>query len=84
MEGRQILDLVIIANEVINSRLRSFESGVICVLDIKKVYDHINYCFFACSHKKIGFGFKFVRWMKWCTSTTHFSLLVNGTPCEFF
>lgn len=58
MEGRQILDLVIIANEVINSRLRSFESGVICVLDIKKVYDHINYGFFACSHKKNWFWFQ--------------------------
>ena len=42
VEGRQILDTALIANEVINSLLKWDESGVLCKLDLEKAYDHIN------------------------------------------
>ena len=42
MEGRQILDAILIANEVIDLMLKSNRSGVLCKLDIEKMYDHVN------------------------------------------
>ena len=39
---RQILDAVLIANEAIDSMLRSNSTGVLCKLDIEKAYDHVS------------------------------------------
>ena len=45
MEGRQILDVVLVANEVTNSILKSNEGAVMCKLDIEKAYDHVEWSF---------------------------------------
>ena len=42
VEGRQILDAVLVTNEAIDSRKRSVGTGLVCKLDIEKVYDHVN------------------------------------------
>ena len=42
VEGRQILDAVLIANEAIDAMLRSNRVGVLCKLDIEKAYDHVS------------------------------------------
>ena len=38
VEGRQILDAILIANE---ARLKSNQGGMLCKLDIEKAYDHV-------------------------------------------
>ena len=58
VEGRQILDAALIANEVINSLLKRKESGVLCKLDLDKAYDCINWDFLLSVMQKMGFGEK--------------------------
>ena len=43
VEGRQILDASLIANEVIDSMQKRKERGILCKLNIEKAYDQINW-----------------------------------------
>jgi hypothetical protein len=42
IQGKQIRDSVLIANECLNSRLKSRLPRVLCKLDVEKAYDHVN------------------------------------------
>ena len=70
MEGKQILDAVLIANEAIDSVLKNNENGILCKLDIEKAYDSVDLSFLLTVMQKMGFGKKWIRWIKWCISTT--------------
>ena len=84
MEGRQILDASLVANEAIDSILKSNRCGLVCKLDIEKVYDHVNLDFLFCVLRKMAFGDKWIGWIRWCISTASFSILINGSPTGFF
>ena len=84
VEDRQILDAMLIANEVMDSRLKSNEGGVLFKLDIEKVYDHVNWKLLFAVLRKMGFGERWIKWVGWCISTAKFYVLVNGSPSGFF
>ena len=45
VEERQILDVVLIANELVDEKRRSKEEGVVFKINIEKVYDHVDWGF---------------------------------------
>ena len=51
---------------------------------MEKAYDHINWSFLLKVLQNMGFGIKWVKWIRWCISTPSFSVLVNGSSTGFF
>ncbi|RVX15029.1 LINE-1 retrotransposable element ORF2 protein [Vitis vinifera] len=41
VQGRQILDAILIANEIVDEKRRSGEEGVVLKIDFEKAYDHV-------------------------------------------
>jgi hypothetical protein len=57
VKGRQILDLVLIANKCLDSHINSGEPRVLCKPDMEKAYDHINWKLLYLL-RRCGFGEK--------------------------
>ena len=67
--GRQIMDAVLIANETIDSRVSQKKPGILCKLDVEKAYDHVNWDFILSMRRQMGFGSRWIGWIKFCIST---------------
>jgi hypothetical protein len=55
IRGRQILGPILITNECLGSRLGFGKPGVICKMDLKKAYDHVNCDFLLYMLRRCGF-----------------------------
>ena len=84
VEGRQIMDTILIVNKAIDSILKSNRGAILCKLDIEKAYDHVDWSFLLSVLGKMRFGGRWCSWIKWCLSTVSFSVLVNGSLTGFF
>lgn len=84
MAGRQIPDGMLIANELIDSRKRPENEGVIFNIDMVKAYDHMECSFVDYMLFQFGFEETWQKWIHECISTTSFSVLFNGLPSKLF
>ena len=64
IQGRQILDVVLIISEALDSRLKDNTSGLLLKMDIEKAFDHVNWDFLMVVMFKMGFGHRWINWMK--------------------
>ena len=58
VQGRQILNVVLIASEALDSRLKDNTSGLLLKMDIEKAFDHVNWDFLMDVMSKMRFGHK--------------------------
>jgi len=84
LKGRQIMDASLLANELVDSRVKQKIPGILCKLDIEKAYNHVNWNFLLKVREDMGFGRKWINWIRFCISSLKFSLIINGNTEGFF
>ena len=72
------MDVVLIANEIVDEKRRSGEEGVVFKIDFEKAYDHVDWDFLDNVLERKGFSPRWRTWMKGCLSSVSFTILVNG------
>jgi hypothetical protein len=80
VEGRQIMDSVILAHEVIHSLKSTKTPGMLIKLDLSKAFDRASWQYLRAILNSFGFDQHWVNWILNLTSSAFFSILVNGVP----
>jgi len=84
VEGRQILDGALIANEVVQWLKKRKKSGVLLKLDFQKAYDTVDWDSLVLVLKEMGFERRWRDWIQQCVSSASISILINGAPSKPF
>ncbi|XP_009335445.1 uncharacterized protein LOC103928158 [Pyrus x bretschneideri] len=80
VKGRQILDAVLIANELVEEVRQKKEEGLMFKIDFEKAYDHVEWRFLDEILQRKGFGNRWRKWVQGCQNSANFSILINGRP----
>ncbi|XP_074363628.1 uncharacterized protein LOC141704240 [Apium graveolens] len=80
--GRSITDNVLIAFEMMHfmKRKKGSQDGEVALkLDISKAYDRVNWHYLWHRLRIISFSEEWVRWIKLCVTTVHYTVGMNGS-----
>jgi len=85
LEGRGLMDSVLVANEVMEEYKRKGKSCVVFKVNYEKAYDSVNWDFLYYMLRRLGFSDRWIQWIKGCLESASVFVLVNGSPTrEFF
>lgn len=84
VEGRQIMDGIILSHEIIHTLKHSNQAGMLLKLDLSKAFDKLSWTYIQQMLIAFGFGSTWIRWIMSLISSTCFSILVNGIPSRPF
>lgn len=84
VEGRQIMDGIILSNEVIHSLKLLKKPGMILKLDLSKAFDKLSWNFIQKMLLAFGFNATWTRWIMSLITSPSFSVLLNGSPSSPF
>ena len=62
--GRQILDVMLVANEVVEDYKKGNTEGLVFKIDFEKAYDNVRWGFLDFVLQKKNFGSKWRGWIK--------------------
>eukprot|EP00253_Pinus_taeda_P006641 PITA_06641 len=80
VEGRQIMDGIILSNEVIHSLKILKKPGMIMKLDLSKAFDKLSWEYIQQMLLAFGFSATWTRWIMNLITSPYFSVLLNGSP----
>jgi hypothetical protein len=84
VKGRQILNGILVANEVVDEARRCKKELLLFKVDFEKAYDSIDWSYLNEVMLKMGFPTLWRKWINECIGTATASVLVNGSPTDEF
>nr|KYP57260.1 Transposon TX1 uncharacterized [Cajanus cajan] len=84
LEGTNLLQSVVIANETLDEVKKEKKSCTFFKVDYEKAYDSVNWEFLLYMLRRLGFDTKWIQWIRACLESAHVSVLINGSPSEEF
>eukprot|EP00253_Pinus_taeda_P033845 PITA_33845 len=84
VEGRQILDNILLAQEMIHTLHSRKETGMLMQLDLSKAYDKVSWRYLEAILEAFGFCRQWISWVLALIKSSRFFILVNGAPSEPF
>eukprot|EP00253_Pinus_taeda_P002079 PITA_02079 len=84
VEGRKILDGIILTHEIIHSLKTTKQAGMLLKLDLSKAFDKLSWTYIQHMLSAFGFCSMWVRWIMILITSSQFSILINGIPSRPF
>jgi Reverse transcriptase (RNA-dependent DNA polymerase) len=84
LKGRNIMDNIISAHEILYFVHRSKEPGLLLKLDFEKAFDNVDWYYILHTFLQRGFDPKWVKWMESILWGGHSAVLFNGHPRTYF
>jgi len=84
IKGKQILDGILIANEVVDEARCMGKEFLLFKVDFEKAYDSVDLNYLEMVMVKMNFPTVWRKWISECVGTAKVSVLVNGCPTEEF
>ena len=84
IHGRQILDGILIASELVEDARHLKKDLLLFKVDFEKTFDSIDWSYLEVVMKKMNFPTLWHKWILECITTTSASVLVNGCPTDEF
>eukprot|EP00253_Pinus_taeda_P023191 PITA_23191 len=84
VEGRQIMDGIILTHEIIHSLKQTKKPGMLLKIDLSKAFDSISWDYIQKNLRAFGFANAWIRWISNLISSSFFSILINGIPSSTF
>jgi hypothetical protein len=78
VKGRQILDGILVANEVVDEAKKLNKNLLMFKVDFEKAYDFVDWNYLDDVMCKMSFPSLWRKWMKECVTTATTTVLVNG------
>jgi hypothetical protein len=82
IRGRNLVDGVLVANEVVDWVKKANIDCLIFKVDFEKAYDSVEWGFLEYMLYRFGFSDKWIEWIRVCVFAGNLSVLVNGSPTK--
>jgi len=84
VQGRQILDGIVIANKLVDDARKLKKDLLLFKVDFEKAYESVDWKYLNDVLRRMNFPSVWRKWMTECISTPTVSVMVNGSPTEEF